>query len=222
MTKYKFCGLTRSDEIKAAVELEADYIGFVFWEKSRRYVNVLTAKSLRKSMEVTDTEKTHPAFEDGTSRVKKPQVVGVFVDENPEKIEEIVRYGIIDIVQLHGHEDEKYIEDLRKLIPKVPVIQAFRIKSTGDIERAKRSTADFPLLDSGMGTGSVFDWQLIKESGLDRPYFLAGGLDVQNVTKALEMLTPMAVDVSSGIEINGRKDTEKMRLFAERVRCAKE
>ena len=137
------------------------------------------------------------------------------MDESPQTVAELLNAGIIDIAQLHGGEDDEYIELLRELAGK-PVIKAFRIESEEDIAQAEKSSADYILLDSGTGTGNVFDWSLIKS--VKRPYFLAGGLDCTNVGEAIRTLNPYAVDVSSGIETNGLKDINKMAEFVSTVR----
>lgn len=197
MTKIKLCGLSRICDIEAANRLKPEYIGFVFLPKSKRYVTYEKAKEL-KSLLSPDIK-----------------VVGVFVDESVEIVARLLNDGTIDIAQLHGGEDEDYISRLRKLTGK-PIIKAFRIESEEDIARAEKSSADHILLDSGMGTGKVFDWSLIQS--IKRPYFLAGGLDCDNVGEAIKKLRPYAVDVSSGIETNGLKDKEKMAAFVAKVR----
>ena len=197
MTKIKLCGLTRSDDIIAANQLAPDYIGFVFWPKSRRFVNYDTAIELKKLLD------------------PKIQAVGVFVDEEPEAVAELMKRGIIDLAQLHGGEDESYINRLRRLTDK-PIIKAVRIKTESDILSAMNSTADYILLDSGAGTGSVFDWELLK--GINRQYFLAGGLSPDNAALAVRSLHPYGVDVSSGIETDGIKDKTKMTAFVTAVR----
>ena len=141
--------------------------------------------------------------------------MGVFVDENPKTVADLLDQGVIDIVQLHGREDESYIKKLRTLTD-CPVIQAFCVKNEYDAAQAQRSTADYILLDSGAGTGTIFDWKLIQD--IQRPYFLAGGLSPDNVGEAVRYLYPYAVDVSSGIETDGRKDKIKMAAFAAAVR----
>ena len=143
------------------------------------------------------------------------QAVGVFVNESPEKIAELSQNGVIDIIQLHGDEDEGYIRRLKQYIDK-PIIKAFRVKTENDTADAERCSADYILLDSGAGTGTVFDWKLL--TNIHRPYFLAGGLSPDNVGKAVAALRPFAVDVSSGIETDGTKDKEKMAAFAAAVR----
>lgn len=197
MTKIKLCGLSRPCDIEAANRLKPEYIGFVFLPKSKRYVDYEKARELKSLL----------------SPIIK--AVGVFVDESPQTVAELLNNGIIDIAQLHGGEDEDYIGLLRNLTDK-PIIKAFRIQSEDDILRAEESSADYILLDSGMGTGTVFNWDLIQN--IKRPYFLAGGLDCDNVGEAVGKLHPYAVDVSSGIETNGLKDKEKMAAFVAKVR----
>ncbi|MDO5124174.1 MAG: phosphoribosylanthranilate isomerase [Eubacteriales bacterium] len=197
MTKIKLCGLSRFCDIEAANELMPDYIGFVFAAKSKRYISPQKAAELKCRLE---------------SQIK---AVGVFVNETPEQIAELLNKGIIDIAQLHGDEDEDYIWHLRELTDK-PIIKAFRIETAVDTLKAEQSTADYVLLDSGAGTGTVFDWNLIKT--IKRPYFLAGGLSLHNVENAVKILHPYAVDVSSGIETNGIKDKTKMAAFINAVR----
>lgn len=198
MTKIKLCGLTRPCDIQTANRLLPDYIGFVFAPKSRRYVTPEQAAELRGLLNPDLT------------------AVGVFVNEPPKTVAELLDCGVIDIAQLHGTEDEEYISALRALTDK-PLIQAFRIDTEQDIAAAENSTADYVLLDSGNGgTGTVFDWSLIRR--LKRPYFLAGGLTADNVGGAVASLHPYAVDVSSGIETGGVKDEDKMTRFVHAVR----
>ncbi len=197
MTKIKMCGLFRSCDIRAANEIKPEYIGFVFSPGSRRYVTYGQASELKALLE--------PDI----------QAVGVFVNENPETVADLLAQGVIDIAQLHGREDESYIRKLRTLTDR-PVIKAFCIKNENDAAQARRSTADYILLDSGAGTGTGFDWKLIQD--IQRPYFLAGGLSPDNVGEAVRYLHPYALDVSSGIETGGRKDKIKMAAFAAAVR----
>ena len=186
MTKMKLCGLFRPCDIDAANELKPEYIGFVFAPKSRRYVMPEEAAELKKLLD--------PDI----------QAVGVFVNEVPERIAALLNKGIIDIAQLHGVEDEN------------DIIKAFCIKESEDITNAESCSADYILLDSGEGTGTVFDWKKIQN--IQRPYFLAGGLSIDNVENAVRQLNPYAVDVSSGIETDGLKDKTKMAAFVAAVR----
>ena len=194
MTKIKFCGLKRIEDIKYANDLKPDFIGFVFAPKSKRFVNADTARELKNLLD---------------SNIK---AVGVFVDEDINVVTKLLKDGIIDIAQLHGSEDEEYIKSLRAICDK-PIIKAFTIVSKDDIKKANESTADYILLDSGKGSGETFDWDLIKE--VNRPYFLAGGLTLDNVENAVKTLHPFVVDVSSGIETDGFKDFDKMCRFAQ-------
>jgi len=200
MTKIKLCGLTRPCDIEWANDLQPDYIGFVFAKKSKRYVAPERAKVLREGL---------------ASGIR---VVGVFVNEAPEAVAARLNDGIIDIAQLHGSEDENYIRTLRKLTDR-PLIKAFRIDSAADLDRARLSSADHVLLDNGAGgTGTAFDWSVLKD--FDRPFFLAGGLGPDNVARAIKAVHPFAVDVSSGIETDSVKDYKKMTAFVSAVRKA--
>ncbi len=198
MTKIKLCGLTRECDVECANKLKPDYIGFVFAQKSHRNVSKDTARKLKNLLD---------------DRIK---VVGVFVNEPVENVLSLSKDGIIDIAQLHGTEDETYISSLRKLTDRT-IIKAFRIDSEADVIKAQNCSADYVLLDSGTGgTGTTFDWQLVSQ--INRPYFLAGGLNCDNIVDALTMCKPYAVDVSSGIETNGYKDENKMQNFVFAVR----
>lgn len=197
MTKIKLCGLSRLCDIEAANELKPDYIGFVFAKNSRRAVSPEKAAELKA------------ALSEGI------RTIGVFADEPAETVAGLLRSGVIDAAQLHGREDEAFIRRLRALTDK-PIIRAFRIQTAWDAAHAGRCSADLLLLDSGAGTGRLFDWTLIRD--IHRPYFLAGGLDAGNVGAAIRQLRPYAVDVSSGIETFGAKDKTKMAAFVAAVK----
>lgn len=197
MTKIKLCGLSRPQDIEAANVLMPEYVGFVFATKSKRYVTPEKASALKARLSPTI------------------RAVGVFVDEAPEAVAELLQRGVIDFVQLHGREDGAYIARLRSLTDR-PLIQAFRIHAPEDVAAAERSAADYVLLDSGAGSGERFDWTLLQN--VRRPYFLAGGLDCENAADAVRTLHPYALDVSSGIETDGKKDYEKMAAFVAAVR----
>jgi len=127
-----------------------------------------------------------------------------------------VQSGVVDAVQLHGSEDEGYIEKL-KIKTDVPVIKAVSVQNVCDVQKWQRTCADYLLLDSpGGGTGQTFDWELIGETS--KPFFLAGGLELSNVAESINQITPFAVDVSSGVETNGVKDLGKINGFIRRVR----
>ena len=135
--------------------------------------------------------------------------VGVFVNEPEETVANLMNDGVIRLAQLHGQEDEAYIRRLRGLTDG-PLIQAFSIRRKEDLDRAMQSSADYILLDHGRGgTGSAFDWGLVE--AVERPWFLAGGLDCGNLAGAIGRLHPWAVDLSSGVERDGWKDREKIQ-----------
>ena len=195
--KIKLCGMMRPQDVITAAELGADYVGFILSEGFKRTVSYETFCELSGFIHGTGTKK-----------------VGVFVNEPVENIAK--RYAeSLDLIQLHGSEDDGYINTLRQYTDK-PVIKAFKVTSEEDIKRANESTAELVLLDSGTGTGKLFDHSLIK--GIDRPYFLAGGLTSENVSEAVRALSPYAVDASSSLETDGRKDMIKMKAFVNAVR----
>ena len=222
MTRIKLCGLSRKKDILAANSLMPEYVGFVFWEKSRRYVSPGKAETLRK--------------------ILAPEIlsVGVFVDEDPENIAALTQRGVIDLIQLHGQENEEYISSLRTLTEKTslrtltrktslrtltgktrlrtlsatPIIKAFKF---GEV---RKTTADYVMIDSGMGTGQKFDWSAIDLTpDVKSRLFIAGGLTPENVGQAIRTFQPFAVDVSSGIETKGVKDKAKMTAFVDAVRA---
>lgn len=198
MTKIKICGLKRPCDVEAVNELKPDFAGFVFAPGSSRFVTVNEAEELKERLSADI------------------QAVGVFVQETPENVAALLNQGVIDIAQLHGREDEKYIAKLRRLTDK-PIIKAFRMESGEDVREAESSEADYVLLDSGNGgSGETFDWSLAEK--VKRDYFLAGGLDAYNVRAAVVKNRPYAVDVSSGVETDGYKDREKMAAFLAEVR----
>ena len=197
MSKIKFCGMRSAKDIESANEIKPEYVGFVFWDKSKRYITKEQAVELRKMLD------------------KDIKAVGVFLDETEETICRISESNAIDIIQLHGHEDENFINSIREKTGK-PVIKAFVIRSEEDLKEAERSSADMILLDSGTGSGKTFDHELLKD--FKRPFFLAGGMNCENVGSLIEEFDPYCVDVSSGIETDGIKDKDKMTEFAKKVR----
>lgn len=197
MTKIKLCGLSRIEDIEAANTLKPDFIGFVFAAKSKRRVSHLKAAELKS--------KLNP----------ETKAVGVFLDDDLNTVGALMNLGIVDMVQLHGSEDEEYIAKLRAITDK-PIIKAFIINNENDVRRAEESSADYILLDGGKGEGRAFNWKLLEE--IKRPFFLAGGLNADNAEAAVADLHPFAVDVSTGIETDGVKDKEKMTAFVAAVR----
>ena len=199
MTKIKICGLSRPCDIDYVNEAKPDFCGFIIGvPKSRRNVTAEQVRLLRKSL--------RPGI----------QAVGVFVDAPLDLIAGLVRDGALDLVQLHGQEDEAYIAALRGRIS-VPIIKAFSVRTREDVDRAEQSAADHILLDHGAGgTGKTFDWSLL--TGVARPYILAGGLTPENLPEAIKGLRPWAVDLSSGVETDGKKDRSKILAAVRAVR----
>ena len=198
--KLKFCGLTREADIRAANETRPDYIGFVFAESRRRVTDEQAAR-LRALLS--------PGI----------QAVGVFVNDDPTHIALLANRGVIDLIQLHGSESAAYIQRLRTMTA-APIICALRVGKQTDIKRAESNLVDFLLLDTYTkdaygGSGRIFDWSLLGEVG--KPYFLAGGLNESNITRAMRT-GAYALDLSSGIETDGVKDAEKMRRVAALVK----
>lgn len=192
MTKIKLCGLYRECDIDYANEAMPDYVGFVLlFPKSHRCITAETAQTFKKRLD--------PAI----------QTVGVFVDAPPQSCAEYANSGIIDLIQLHGCEDADYIGSLRKIC-KAPIIKAIRVFSLSDLEQAAKLPADFLLLDHGTGTGIPFDHRILDGTTIPFPYFLAGGLSPQNISEIIQKYRPYAVDLSSGIETDQKKDREKM------------
>ncbi|MDE7389530.1 MAG: phosphoribosylanthranilate isomerase [Lachnospiraceae bacterium] len=191
MPKIKICGLSRDIDADFANEVKPDYVGFIIgvpW--SKRNIDGVTAHRLREKI-----DNDIPA-------------VGVFIDYQVESVAKLVLDGSINIVQLHGHEDESYIADLRSLVPNVEIWKAFVITSDYDIMCAEQSSADKVLLDSGAGCGKTFDWSIVKN--IKRDFILAGGLTPQNIPLAVKQVNPWAIDLSSGVETDEFKDIKKM------------
>ena len=191
-TKIKICGLFRPCDADFVNEAVPDYAGFVFYPQSPRYVTDAQAAALRARLS--------PAI----------VTVGVFVDEAPEHICRLYHEGSIQIIQLHGREDTAYIAQLRAMLPEAEIWKAFRVRSAADMDAARICTTDKVLLDNGYGTGQCFDWSLIKS--FEWSMILAGGLSPENIQIAIERFHPWAVDLSSGVEENGVKSREKIKL----------
>ena len=196
-TELKICGLKRLEDIIAVNRHGADYAGFVFFEKSKRYVDPYKANELISLLRADI----------------KP--VGVFMDEPLDNVVRIARITGVELVQLHGHESEEYVEYVKRTLDR-PVIKAYKASEEGALEKALNSNADYVMIDSGAGSGKKFDWNILKD--FKRDYFLAGGLDPESVGEAIRMLEPFAVDVSSGVETDGIKDEKKIAEFIEAVR----
>lgn len=205
-TKIKICGLRRQQDVKYVNELLPDYIGFVFAE-SRRQVTREQAAALARSLD---------------ERIRR---VGVFVDQPPELVADLLEKQVIQLAQLHGEEDAVYMEKLRDCCREVGadprIVKAVRVKTAEDIERAARYDCEYLLLDAWSdqgagGNGVTFDWSVIQ--AVQKEFFLAGGLTAENVAEAIRQVHPYGVDASSGLETEGFKDWEKMKQFINQVR----
>ncbi len=200
MSKIKICGLSRLQDIDAVNEALPDYIGFVF-APSPRQICTMQASALKKTLD------------------RRIQAVGVFVDADIDKVTALALDGIIDMIQLHGHEDALYIRKLKRAVS-VPVIKAVRVQCAEQIMEAQPLDCDYLLLDTWQkgvqgGSGVTFDWSLIPQ-GI-KPYFLAGGLNAQNILRAAQ-LKPYCLDVSSGAETDGIKDKDKIAKLVQQIR----
>lgn len=204
MAKIKICGLKRPEDIQIVNQFRPDYIGFVFAESSRK-VNQNEAWELKS--------------------VLSPDIlaVGVFVNEHSDNIVTLCREGTIDMIQLHGDEDASYIEALKDKV-NCPIIKAVRVRSRSQILEAAQLPCEYLLLDtytrgSYGGSGLAFDRTLIPgREELQKPFFLAGGLDGHLAPIAVRECNPYGVDVSSAVESDGYKDAGKIKEFIERVR----
>jgi len=213
--KIKICGLSRAEDIQAANELKPEYIGFVFYEKSKRNVSEEQAAGLRETL----AQDIIP--------------VGVFVEPPMDMVLRLLRRGTISIAQLHGGESEEYIRELKSRLSEPgqfqdgtkyhtdgSVIKAVLVRTPEDLKGALDTSADYLLLDQGLGSGETFDWDMARDIMRDfsKPFFLAGGLDAYNVKAAIDKLHPYAVDISSNVETEGVKDKSKIKAFIDAVR----
>ena len=200
MTKIKICGLSREVDIDFVNEAKPDYIGFILnFPKSRRNISPERAAGLKKNLE---------------SGIR---TVGVFVNQPMETVLEAADTIGLDVIQLHGSEDNDYIKELRNKTDR-EIWKAFKIRSAEDLTKAENSAADQILLDNGYGTGEVFDWSLA--GGIRRPFLLAGGLTPENIPDAVSRLHPLLLDISSGVETEGYKDREKILAAVRAARQA--
>ena len=208
MTKVKICGLSRPEDIFQANKLKSDYIGFVFYPKSKRAVTQSQAALLKAMLD------------------KEIKAVGVFVNADIAFIEKLAQLRIIDLVQLHGDEDSLYIQELRKRVY-IPIIKAIRVQGEESLQNLRNYPVDFFLFDTykpGLygGTGERFNLEL-EQVKIPKPYFIAGGLDAGNVAQVVaENSQAYAVDVSGGVEdgSTGLKSAAKMAAFVAEVRRA--
>lgn len=207
MTKVKICGLKRDEDIRYVNKYLPDYIGFVFAESKRR-VTVEQAARLRSELD---------------PRVK---AVGIFVNEDMENVVETAAKCRLDCIQLHGDEDGQYVEKLKELLKfqrDVEIWKAIRVKDEKSLVVLDEYEVDAFVLDTFVegaygGVGKVFDWKLAKLAKAFGKIIVAGGLSVENVSDAVELVMPFGVDVSSNVETDGVKDEVKIKCFIEKVR----
>ena len=200
--KLKVCGLTQLAQIQELISLNTDFLGFIFYEKSPRFV--LNHLSLEEISEIDHQGK-----------------VGVFVNETVEKIVEISEKTNLNFIQLHGDEDENFISKLRKnLDEKIKIIKVFRVGETFNFQFSVfNSLVDYFLFDTDSkafgGTGKTFDWQILNEIEIPIPYFLSGGISLENIHQLSTINhQPLALDINSKFETEpGIKDLEKIKTF---------
>ncbi len=197
MSKIKICGLFREIDIQYVNQTKPDFAGFIIdFAKSHRSIDFVMAKHLIFKLD------------------KRIKSVCVFVNKPIEYIEKFAE--ICDIIQLHGNEENDFIENLRKKVPNSEIWKAYKITNSNDLDKAQNSLADMILLDNGYGTGEVFDWNIIKE--INRDFILAGGICAENVSEAIEKFNPYSVDLSSSVETEKVKDFTKIRKITDIVR----
>ena len=213
MTKVKICGLTRSEDIECANRVKPDFIGMVFYAKSKRAVTAQQAAQLKAQLA--------PSI----------KAVGVFVNAEISFIAKLAQASIIDIIQLHGDEDADYITRLHQELANknvsVPIIKAIRVRSEESLLNLEQYTVDFFLFDTYKpghygGTGERFNLEL-EGVTIPKPYFIAGGLDASNIAEVIAANPKaFAVDVSGGVEdaATGLKSPQKIEDFVSQVRQA--
>lgn len=192
MVKIKICGLRQEKDIDIVNQFEPDYIGFILTPGFKRSIDESTAQKLKTKLK---------------SSIK---TVGVFVNDDIDKINNLVKKSIIDIVQLHGDESTEYCRKIN-----APVIKMLKPDTFCKADDYK-NYVDFLLFDSGSGTGKPFDWNTLPKT--DKTFFLAGGLNADNIKQAIKEIKPYAVDMSSSVEINSIKDYNKIKQIMEIVR----
>ena len=195
MAKIKICGLKRPEDISYVNKLKPDYVGFILTNGYKRSIDMQQLRRLRGRL---------------SADIK---AVGVFVNENSDIVNALVKMQLIDIVQLHGNESVDYVKSIN-----APVIKALKPEQFRMTEEYAKHT-DFLLFDSGTGSGKAFDWSKIPKT--NAKFFLAGGLDAGNLSRAIKTVNPYGVDLSSAVEIDGIKDFEKIKEVIEIARNTK-
>ncbi|MFH1691341.1 MAG: phosphoribosylanthranilate isomerase [Candidatus Omnitrophota bacterium] len=203
MTKVKICGITNIKDALVSQKSGADFLGFIFYKKSKRYVTAVAAKRIIASL---------------NSRIHK---VGVFVDEDPSIVEKIASFCGLDYLQFHGEEEPEYVAQFKKY----QTIKAIRVRDyvcLDEVKAYKGSTILFDTLKQGFygGTGKVFDWEALRPvKKVKRPFIVSGGLTVENVAELVKSFKPFAVDVAGGVEKKpGKKDHALVKEFVKTVK----
>ena len=221
--KVKMCGISKIETIPAVIEANPDYMGLVF-APSKRQVTVDQAKTLVEELHKQYANRYNRDAEQYSNQTlihqESIKTVGVFVNETVESLLKIAKEVKLDVIQLHGDEDESFIQTLKEQ-SNVEVWKAVQVRSAADAEAWIDSSADMLLFDAYHkddrgGTGEVFDWSCLDE--FERPFMLAGGIDSTNVARAIRTVRPYGIDISSGIETDGVKDDEKIKAFTNIVR----
>ena len=196
MTMVKFCGIRTPADTAIVNRLRPDFIGMVFVPGRKRTIGIDTAVDISSNLD--------------------PDIipVGVFSDPTIEDVLRVTDTDAIQVIQLHGSESEEFIEEVGERTA-LPIIKAFTARTKEEVKAPCRTRAEYVMFDSGAGTGKTFDWSVLEDP--PRPFFLAGGLNPDNVYEAVTRLHPLAVDVSSGIETEDNKDEFKMQRFMESV-----
>ncbi len=209
--KVKLCGFTDKNSIEVAIANKCDFLGFVFYDKSPRYITPKDASAIAAHV---------------PSSIAK---VAVLADPSEEFLQEIAQKFQPDFFQFHGNETADFVEKTSKKFPQIKIIKAFKIASKDDLEQVKNfeNCVDFLMLDSKIkgeigGSGKNFDWKILQDFHSKKDWFLAGGLNIENIEEALKISGAKMVDVSSGIEeIRGKKSAKLINEFMQKVRSLK-
>ena len=195
--KIKICGLMTLKDIDYVNQAEPDYVGFIFAKESRRRISINQAKEMKNHLN------------------KNIKSVGVFINPDISEISECIENRITDLIQLHGDEDNQFIDEIKKLAD-IEIIKA--IKADENIkENSSKTNADYILIDNiKPGCGKVFDWALIPK--LNKKIFLAGGLNSENIIHAIQIVNPYCVDINSGVETDGKKDKNKIAEIVKKIK----
>lgn len=206
--RVKLCGFSDESAVEAAAEAGCDFIGFVFFEKSPRFISPKDAQKISKNIP------------------KKIVKVGVVVDAKIDELKKLHDEFFPDFLQFHGHENVEFLLSVRKNFPQTKIIKALPIKDAGDLSAAAsfENCADFLLFDSKSngefgGSGRKFNWEILRNFSAKKPWFLSGGLNLQNIDEALQIAAAEFIDISSGIEeIRGKKSPKLIKEFMAKIR----